>query len=110
MHTRNRQPSEQSRKVELAGIEAALRRAGERARRRRDAIARRVPESDREKSLMDLRNPGSAKESWAQELAGIEAALIRAGERARRRREETARRIAESDDRRTKPEQSADGT
>ena len=50
------------------------------------------------------------KQSWAQQLAGIEAALIRAGKRARRRREETARRIAESDDCRAKPEQTADGT
>lgn len=50
------------------------------------------------------------KQSWALELAGIEAALIRAGERARRRREETARRIAESDESRTKPKRTADET
>ena len=50
------------------------------------------------------------KQSWAQQLAGIEAALIRAGKRARRRREETARRIAESDDSRTNPKQTADET
>ena len=50
------------------------------------------------------------KQSWEQELAGIEAALIRAGERARRRREEVARRIAESDESRTNPKQKADET
>lgn len=50
------------------------------------------------------------KQSWALELAGIEAALIRAGERARRRREEVARRIAESAESRTKPKQKADET
>ena len=50
------------------------------------------------------------KQSWALELAGIEAALIRAGQRARRRREETARRIAESKASSTKPKRTADGT
>ena len=50
------------------------------------------------------------KQSWAQQLAGIEAALIRAGKRARRRREETARRIAESDESRTNSKQTADET
>ena len=59
---------------------------------------------------MGSRNRRSSKQSWEQELAGIEAALIRAGERARRRREETARRIAESDESRTKPKQKADET
>ena len=49
-------------------------------------------------------------QSREQELAGIEAALIRAGKRARRRREETARRVAESDESRTKPKQTADKT
>lgn len=51
-----------------------------------------------------------SKQSRRLELAGIEAALRRAGERARRRREEAARRIAESDESRTKPKQKADGT
>ena len=54
------------------------------------------------------RNP--SEYSREQELAGIEAALIRAGERARRRREETARRIAESDDGRTKSKKTTEGT
>ena len=49
-------------------------------------------------------------QSREQELAGIEAALIRAGERARRRREETARRVAKSDESSTNPKRTADGT
>lgn len=51
-----------------------------------------------------------SKYSREQELAGIEAALIRAGERARRRREETARRVAESDESSANPKRTADGT
>ena len=54
------------------------------------------------------RNP--SKHSRELELAGIEAALRRAGERARRRREETARRLAKSDESKTNPKQTADGT
>ena len=48
MSSQSRQPSKQSRELELAGIEAALRRAGERARRRRVRVeaARRVAESN----------------------------------------------------------------
>ena len=49
-------------------------------------------------------------QSREQKQAGIEAALIRAGKRARRRREETVRRIAESDASRTNPKQTADRT
>ena len=51
-----------------------------------------------------------SKQSRKLELAGIEAALRRAGVRARRRREETARRVAESDESGTKPKPKADGT
>ncbi len=53
-----------------------------------------------------------SKQSRELELAGIEAALIRAGERARRRRVrvEAARRVAESDESGTKPKPKADGT
>ena len=61
-------------------------------------------------ALMCSQSRHPSKYSREQELAGIEAALIRAGERARRRREETARRVAESDESRTKPKRTADRT
>ena len=48
-------------------------------------------------SLMCSQSRHPSKYSREQELAGIEAALIRAGERARRRREETALRFADSE-------------
>ena len=54
----------------------------------------------------------SSKQSREQELAGIEAALRRAGERARRRRArvEAARRVAESNQTKTNPKKTANGT
>lgn len=52
----------------------------------------------------------TSMQSRRLELGGIESALGRSRERARRRREETARRIAESDVSRTKPKQTGTGT